>query len=90
MSPEKFKKLEKLRKKLDKIDNSLLKIIKKRSDIVRKVLQLKSFKKEIVYKKRINRINYVFYYHQESTDLPLKARYYLWFHHPCLKHTLQL
>ena len=46
MSPEKFKKLEKLRKKLDKIDNSLLKIIKKRSDIVRKVLQLKSFKKE--------------------------------------------
>ena len=54
MSPEKFKKLEKLRKKLDKIDNSLLKIIKKRSDIVRKVLQLKSFKKEIVDKKRIN------------------------------------
>ena len=46
MSPEKFKKLEKLRKKLDKIDNSLLKIIKKRSDIVRKVLQLKSFKKD--------------------------------------------
>ena len=49
MSPEKFKKLKKLRKKLDKIDNSLLKIIKKRSDIVRKVLQLKSFKKEITY-----------------------------------------
>ena len=47
MSPEKFKRLEKLRKKLDKIDNSLLKIIKKRSDIVKKVLQLKSFKKEI-------------------------------------------
>ena len=56
MSPEKFKKLENLRKKLDKIDNSLLMIIKKRSDIVRKVLQLKSFKKEIVDKKRINLI----------------------------------
>ena len=54
MSPEKFKKLENLRKKLDKIDNSLLKIIKKRTNIVRKVLQLKSFKKEIVDKKRIN------------------------------------
>ena len=54
MSPEKFKKLEKLRKKLDKIDNSLLRIIKKRTNIVKKVLQLKSFKKEIVDKKRIN------------------------------------
>ena len=54
MSPDKFKILEKLRKKLDKIDNSLLKIIKKRSEIVKKVLQLKSYKNEIVDKKRID------------------------------------
>ena len=44
----------KIRKDLDRLDDELLKIIKKRSDIVRKVLQLKSFKKEIVDKKRIN------------------------------------
>ena len=54
MSPIKKKKLYILRKELDKIDNSLIKIIKKRSNLVNKVLDLKEFKNQIVDKKRIN------------------------------------
>ena len=53
MSPDKFKKLVKLRKKLDKLDNSLIKIIKKRTDLVNQVLKLKEFKNQIVDNKRI-------------------------------------
>ena len=53
MSPIKKKKLDKLRKELDNIDNSLIKIIKKRTDLVKKVLKLKEFKNQIVDKKRI-------------------------------------
>ena len=56
MSPENKIKLNLLRKKLDKLDNVLLKIIKKRTAIVKKVLSLKSSKKEIVDKKRISTI----------------------------------
>jgi len=56
MSPENKIKLNLLRKKLDKLDSGLLKIIKKRTDIVKKVLSLKSSKNEIVDKKRISTI----------------------------------
>ena len=56
MSPENKIKLNLLRKKLDKLDSGLLKIIKKRTDIVKKVLSLKSSKNEIVDKKRISSI----------------------------------
>ena len=54
MSPLKRKKLSKIRIELDKLDNSLIKIIKKRTNLVKEVLKLKEFKKEIVDKKRIN------------------------------------
>jgi len=53
MSPIRKKKLEVIRKKLDKLDNSLLSIIKKRTQLVNEVVKLKKFKKEIVDKKRI-------------------------------------
>tara|TARA_B100001250_G_C19215003_1_gene535310 strand:+ start:17 stop:307 length:291 start_codon:yes stop_codon:yes gene_type:complete len=53
MSPLKKKKLNIIRKKLDKIDNSLINIIKKRTDLVKKVLELKEYKNEIVDKNRI-------------------------------------
>jgi len=56
MSPKNKIKLNLLRKKLDKLDNVLLKIIQKRTEIVKKVLSLKSSKKEIVDKKRISTI----------------------------------
>ena len=54
MSPKNKKKLEILRSKLDKLDNKLLSLIKYRTNLVKKVLKLKEFKKEIVDKKRIN------------------------------------
>ena len=47
------KKILKIRKELDKLDNNLLNIIKKRSILVDKVIQNKIFKKDIVDKKRI-------------------------------------
>ena len=53
MSPQKQKKLSKIRSELDKIDNSLLKIIKKRTFLVKKVLELKDRKNQIVDQKRI-------------------------------------
>ena len=56
MSPLKKKKLNLVRIKLDKLDNSLINIIKKRTLLVKKVLELKKFKNEIVDKKRIKKI----------------------------------
>tara|TARA_B110000444_G_C18824288_1_gene589475 strand:- start:479 stop:769 length:291 start_codon:yes stop_codon:yes gene_type:complete len=54
MSPLNRKKLNLLRNKLDKLDNQLLTIIKKRSRLVNDVLKLKTYKKEIIDKKRID------------------------------------
>ena len=54
MSPKNKKKLEIIRSKLDKLDNKLLYLIKFRTNLVKEVLKLKEFKKEIVDKKRIN------------------------------------
>jgi len=56
MSPLKKKKLSKIRNLLDKLDDSLLKIIKKRTSLVKKVLALKERKNQIVDQKRINLI----------------------------------
>ncbi len=47
------KKILKIRKELDKLDNTLLEIIKKRTKLVDKVIQNKKFKKDIIDKKRI-------------------------------------
>ena len=54
MSPINKKKLELLRIKLDSLDNDLLKLIKKRSNLVNEVLKVKVHRKEIVDQKRIN------------------------------------
>ena len=53
MSPLKKKKLEKIRLELDKLDNLLIKIIKKRTNLVKKVLKLKDKKNQIIDNKRI-------------------------------------
>ena len=53
MSPNNKKKLTKLRKSLDKLDNSFIKLIKKRTALVKQVLKLKENKNEIIDKKRI-------------------------------------
>ena len=54
MSPINKKKLLVIRIKLDKLDNELLKLIKKRSNLVNEVLKVKIHKKEIIDQKRIN------------------------------------
>ncbi len=56
MSPLKRKKLNKIRLELDKLDNLLIKVIKKRTNLVKRVLALKEKKNQIVDKKRINSI----------------------------------
>tara|TARA_B110000438_G_C15639492_1_gene574638 strand:+ start:17 stop:307 length:291 start_codon:yes stop_codon:yes gene_type:complete len=53
MSPKNKKKLNILRKKLDKLDNKLLSLIKIRTEIIKNVISLKNNKNEIVDKKRI-------------------------------------
>ncbi len=53
MSPLKRKKLSKIRLELDKLDNSLIRIIKKRTILVKKVLALKENRNQIVDQKRI-------------------------------------
>ena len=53
MSPINKKKLKKLRQRLDKLDDSFIYLIKKRTKLVKEVLKLKQHKNEIVDKKRI-------------------------------------
>ena len=54
MSPENRKKLNKIRKKLDQLDNKFIKLIQIRTNLVKKVLSLKEFKKEIIDRKIID------------------------------------
>ena len=56
MSPIKLKKLKNLRKKLDYVDNKLLKLLIKRTNLVKQVMSLKEYKNQIVDKKRIAQI----------------------------------
>jgi len=44
----------KIRRKLDKLDDAFLKLIKKRTNLVNQVLKNKEFKKDIVDEKRIS------------------------------------
>mgnify|MGYP001405951760 CR=1 FL=1 len=48
------KNITKIRKKLDKIDVKLLRIIKQRSILVDQILKFKKNKKEVIDKKRID------------------------------------
>ena len=48
------KNILKIRKQLDKLDNNLLVLIKKRTQLVDIVIKNKKFKKDIVDKKRIS------------------------------------
>ena len=53
MSPNNKKKLNILRKSLDKLDNLFIKLIKKRTNLVKEVLKLKESKNQIIDRKRI-------------------------------------
>ncbi len=52
----KNKKLQQIRKKLDKLDDKFLILIKKRTHLVNQVLLTKTFKNQIVDKIRIKKI----------------------------------
>ena len=54
MSPINKKRLDLIRIKLDRLDTELLKLLKKRSNLVNDVLKVKIHKKEIIDQKRIN------------------------------------
>ena len=56
MSLDKTKKIRKIRKKLDILDNKLLNIIKIRTTLVHKILMNKKTKNQIIDRKRINKI----------------------------------
>ena len=58
-------KLEKIRKRLDKLDDKFLFLIKKRTLLVNQVLLTKTFKNQIVDKKRIRKI---------LTNIKIKSR----------------
>tara|TARA_Y100000590_G_scaffold239120_1_gene268932 strand:+ start:3714 stop:3995 length:282 start_codon:yes stop_codon:yes gene_type:complete len=49
-------KLNNIRKEIDKLDHRLLNLIKLRTELVKKVIKLKKFKKQIVDYKRINKV----------------------------------
>ena len=56
MSPLNKKKLSLIRNELDKLDNSLIKLIKQRTNLVKKVLKLKKYKNQIIDKPRIFKV----------------------------------
>ena len=51
-----IKKLKIARKKIDKLDNNIFNLIKKRTQIVKYMLSLKKLKKQIIDHNRINEI----------------------------------
>ena len=78
MSPKNKKKLEVIRSKLDKLDNKLLSLIKYRTSLVKEVLKLKEFKKEIVDKKRINFILKKIYNKSKKLKIDPKITNRIW------------
>ena len=78
MSPKNKKKLEIIRSKLDNLDNKLLYLIKYRTNLVKEVLKLKEFKKEIVDKKRINFILKKIYSKSKKLKIDPKITNRIW------------
>ena len=68
----------KIRKKLDILDNELLDIIKKRTNLVNQVIQNKKFKKDIVDKKRISVILKNIYIKSKNRNIDTKITNKIW------------
>ena len=78
MSPKNKKKLQIIRSKLDKLDNSLLSLIKYRTTLVKEVLKLKEFKKEIIDNRRINFILKKIYKKSKKLKIDPKITHRIW------------
>ena len=72
------KNILKIRIKLDKLDNSFLKLIKKSSHLVDEVLKNKKFKKDIVDKKRISKILKVINIKSKKLNIDPKITKKIW------------
>ena len=71
-------KLLKIRKKLDKLDDKFLALIKKRTNLVNEVLKTKKYKKEIVDKKRIKVILYNIQKKSKKKKIDVKITKSIW------------
>ena len=78
MSPLKIKKLGKIRSELDKLDNSLIKLIKKRTHLVKRVLLLKEKKSQIVDRERIKEILKNIKKKSQKNNIDPKITYKIW------------
>ena len=78
MSPKNKKKLNLIRVKLDKLDNNLLSLIKQRSNLVKEVLKLKEFKKEIIDNRRINFILRKIHIKSKKLKIDPKITHRIW------------
>ena len=78
MSPKNKKKLNIIRKRLDNLDNELIKLIKKRTNLVKEVVKLKEFKKEIIDKQRIKKILVKIRKKSVSNDIDPKITNRIW------------
>ena len=78
MSPNKQHKLNKLRVKLDKVDDQLLKLFKNRTELVNKVLALKKYKNQIIDRKRIKIILNRIKKKSLSANIDTKVTTYIW------------
>ncbi len=78
MSPNKQHKLNKLRVKLDKVDDQLLKLFKNRTELVKKVLALKKYKNQIIDRKRIKIILNRIKKKSLSANIDAKVTTYIW------------
>ena len=74
----KNKKIETIRKKLDRLDLKMLNLIKKRSFLVNKILKQKKYKNQIVDKKRINIILNKIKYQSKKKKIDTKITRTIW------------
>ena len=72
------KKILKIRKDLDKLDNKLLEIIKKRTKLVDQVIKNKKFKKDIIDRKRISVILKNISKKSKAKKIDPKITYKIW------------
>ncbi len=74
----KNKKINIIRKKLDRLDLKMLNLIKKRSFLVNKILKQKKYKNQIVDKKRINIILNKIKYQSQKKKIDAKITRTIW------------
>ena len=72
------KKLEIIRKKIDNVDKKLLEVIVNRTNLVKKIILIKSNKKQIVDKKRIKKVLLNIKKHSIKKEIDTKITANIW------------